>query len=410
MSVDAALNRVRNNLNENWLDWDVTESELKDSTQALKELSPSERNEAIGKLSDDELKHWAAETKGLNSPLNADDRRDLLNVFAKDLDASQLARVSKAFGATDVAASVASHTPADRKAEYIQALQGDADGAAKIEAGFGVSTATAGNDNARAIAQVLGSLKDSPAQFASAAQGLEQAGKLDDVMKAASGERLTTVTSGQPGGATTTISFDDKQLQDILAGAAALPPSDLATRTSLFKAGAQPLASMQQSAARGLTNDPNGEAAQRTGTALGKVLTREQAEAAGIVDKQTMPPGVSMDQNIKESHAHSVLDTTGWFKSQVQNKGPWDYKQQGAQYQDFGNFNYGLTAAATGIPEQVALRGAGWAQQQAGTGQGGWGGPLDPNGGPYGDDPADQALIKKGYEYYNSGLWRVWSD
>ena len=144
MSVDAALNRVRNNLNENWLDWDVTESELKDSTQALKELSPSERNEAIGKLSDDELKHWAAETKGLNSPLNADDRRDLLNVFAKDLDASQLARVSKAFGATDVAASVASHTPADRKAEYIQALQGDADGAAKIEAGFGVSTATAG--------------------------------------------------------------------------------------------------------------------------------------------------------------------------------------------------------------------------------------------------------------------------
>ena len=406
MSVDAALNRVRNNLNENWLDWDVTESELKDSTQALKELSPSERNEAIGKLSDDELKHWAAETKGLN----ADDRRDLLNVFAKDLDASQLARVSKAFGATDVAASVASHTPADRKAEYIQALQGDADGAAKIEAGFGVSTATAGNDNARALAQVLGSLKDSPAQFASAAQGLEQAGKLDDVMKAASGERLTTVTSGQPGGATTTTSFDDKQLQDILAGAAALPPSDLATRTSLFKAGAQPPASMQQSAARGLVNDPNGEAAQRTGTALGKVLTREQAEAAGIVDKQTMPPGVSMDQNIKESHAHSVLDTTGWFKSQVQNKGPWDYKQQGAQYQDFGNFNFGLTAAATGIPEQVALRGAGDAQTKAGTSQDEWGGPWDLNGGPYGDDPADQAQIKKGYEYYNSGLWRVWSD
>ena len=309
-----------------------------------------------------------------------------------------------------MAASVASHTPADRKAEYIQALQGDADGAAKIEAGFGVSTATAGNDNARAIAQVLGSLKDSPAQFASAAQGLEQAGKLDDVMKAASGERLTTVTSGQPGGATTTTSFDDKQLQDILAGAAALPPSDLATRTSLFKAGAQPLARMQQSAARGLANDPNGEAAQRTGTALGKVLTRDQAEAAGIVDKQTMPPGVSMDQNIQQSHAHSVLDTTGWFKSQVQNKGPWDYKQQGAQYQDFGNFNFGLTAAATGIPEQVALRGAGDAQTKAGTSQDGWGGPWDLNGGPYGDDPADQAQIKKGYEYYNSGLWRVWSD
>ena len=38
MSVDAALNRVRNNLNENWLDWDVTQSELKDSMQAFKEF------------------------------------------------------------------------------------------------------------------------------------------------------------------------------------------------------------------------------------------------------------------------------------------------------------------------------------------------------------------------------------
>lgn len=25
------------------------------------------------------------------------------------------------------------------------------------------------------------------------------------------------------------------------------------------------------------------------------------------------------------------------------NKGPWDYKQQGKQYQEFGNFNYGAT-------------------------------------------------------------------
>ena len=94
----------------------------------------------------------------------------------------------------------------------------------------------------------------------------------------------------------------------------------------------------------------------------------------------------------------------------MQNKGPWDYKQQSAQYQDFGNFNFGLIVAVTGIPEQVALRGAGDAQTKVGTSQDGWGGSWDLNGGPYSDDPADQALIKKGYEYYNSGLWRVWSD
>lgn len=52
MSVDAAVDRVRSNLKENFFDWDVTEKELKDINQALKELSPAQRNEAIGKLSE----------------------------------------------------------------------------------------------------------------------------------------------------------------------------------------------------------------------------------------------------------------------------------------------------------------------------------------------------------------------
>ena len=131
MSVDAAVDRVRSNLKENFFDWDVTEKELKDNNQALKELSPTERNEAISKLSDDELKHWADETTGFNSPLNADDRRDLLNLFAADLDSTQLARVSDAFGATDVASSVASHASPDKKVDFIKALQAGADGSAK---------------------------------------------------------------------------------------------------------------------------------------------------------------------------------------------------------------------------------------------------------------------------------------
>ena len=101
MSVDAAVDRVRSNLKQDFFDWDVTEKELKDNNQALKELSPAQRNEAIGKLSDDELKHWADETKGLNSPLKADDRRDLLNMLAQDLDAQQLGRAAKAFGVED---------------------------------------------------------------------------------------------------------------------------------------------------------------------------------------------------------------------------------------------------------------------------------------------------------------------
>ncbi len=88
-------------------------------------------------------------------------------------------------------------------------------------------------------------------------------------------------------------------------------------------------------------------------------------------------------------------------------KGKYSYKQQGAQYENFGNFNYGMTAAAAGIPEQVALRAAGWAQERAGTSRDEWGNPTD-LGGSYGDDPADQQQIRDGYAYHESGLWRVW--
>lgn len=30
-----------------------------------------------------------------------------------------------------------------------------------------------------------------------------------------------------------------------------------------------------------------------------------------------------------------------WFYSQVKNRGPWDFKQRGPQYENFGNFHYG---------------------------------------------------------------------
>lgn len=94
-----------------------------------------------------------------------------------------------------------------------------------------------------------------------------------------------------------------------------------------------------------------------------------------------------------------------WFYDQVKNKGPWDYKQQGKQYQDFGNFNYGATGLALGFDETTLLREAGRAQQAAGTSKKEWGEPgyrLNPFGGTgsYGDDPDDQEQIKKGFAYY----------
>jgi len=86
------------------------------------------------------------------------------------------------------------------------------------------------------------------------------------------------------------------------------------------------------------------------------------------------------------------------FYSLEKGRGPWDFKQQGAQYQDYGNFHYGVAGAAAGIPTGVLLRAAGYAQIRAGTSEPTWGNPL--TGAPFGDDPADQDQIMKGIWWY----------
>ena len=90
-----------------------------------------------------------------------------------------------------------------------------------------------------------------------------------------------------------------------------------------------------------------------------------------------------------------------------------DYKQECVNYQEFGNFNFGATGAAQGIPDSVLLRGAGWAQIKSGTSQTEWGDSsllfeitglpiLNPWGGksPFGDDPYDQEMILQGIQFY----------
>jgi hypothetical protein len=107
---------------------------------------------------------------------------------------------------------------------------------------------------------------------------------------------------------------------------------------------------------------------------------------------------VSLGDNIRRSKAS--VDPF-WFYNQVRNHGPWDYKQRGKQYQDFGNFNYGATAASFGFPAEVARRMAGYAQRRANTSNPAWGGPL--GAAPYGDDPHDQAMINAGMQYWANG-------
>jgi len=59
--------------------------------------------------------------------------------------------------------------------------------------------------------------------------------------------------------------------------------------------------------------------------------------------------------------------------------------------------NYGAHGRALGLPDEVLLRWAGWAQQASGLYRGDWGRWSD--AAPYGDDPRGSQLIREGMEH-----------
>jgi hypothetical protein len=106
------------------------------------------------------------------------------------------------------------------------------------------------------------------------------------------------------------------------------------------------------------------------------------------------PPDANVDLNMAETMRH----WPPWLLTMVPNKRPWDYKQRNPRYDAFGNFNFGAVTRAAGIPGDIALRGAGWAQRQAGTSRPAFGSTYLGTGS-FGDDPEDQYWIEQGRRY-----------
>jgi Bacterial toxin 44 len=93
--------------------------------------------------------------------------------------------------------------------------------------------------------------------------------------------------------------------------------------------------------------------------------------------------------------------TDAWLVSMVAPNAPWDYKTQGQQYDAFGNFNFGATGAAAGIPLQVLQAGAGAVSTLVGTNSSQYGSWYQPP--LYGHAPIKSQTIAAGYAYYQQG-------
>lgn len=113
------------------------------------------------------------------------------------------------------------------------------------------------------------------------------------------------------------------------------------------------------------------------------------------------PPGVDLEKNMREAEAHRY--NLIWFYTQVDSEKPWDYKNvkevnKSERIEDFGNFNYGATGAALGVPDEILYRAAGFKQINDHRDD-----PTkhtEPDEFPYGDDPRDADMIRRGIEYY----------
>ena len=126
----------------------------------------------------------------------------------------------------------------------------------------------------------------------------------------------------------------------------------------------------------------------------------------GLAPPKDIPPEVNIAENIRLAQNMSAID----FYNTVKPGGAWDYKQLGSQYEEFGNYNYGVTGRAAGFSENTLLRMAGWAHRREKTNSEYRGHPLGKS--PYGDDPKDQKWIKEGIKDYDEGRQSsdVWDD
>ena len=166
------------------------------------------------------------------------------------------------------------------------------------------------------------------------------------------------------------------------------------------------------------SGNPGGQGGVGGGTTQGPSGSRGEPHCPPV---PFHPAGANVDRNINAARALGLRGSTVnmvtsmfLFYDLSRNGGSWDYKQQGrvvrasgapkpnrSLFEHFGNFNYGATGGAWGIPLGVLQRAAGVAQLLAGTSEPDSGSPL--GSFPYSDDVADQIDIIWGYIYYENG-------
>lgn len=190
----------------------VTGSEVRHVADTLKQLCPAETNQALSQLSDADLASIAEEMNDGwlgGGGLSQDQKKDFFNEMARDASGAELARLSRAFDDTRAAAggegddvqmlaqAIAQHASPATQAAFVQeagkALNTDLPSFGQTV--WGTHTLHLYSAQARAVAEVLGQMADTPAAAQQAFQSLLPEQR-QAVVQAAAEPALMTVASG----------------------------------------------------------------------------------------------------------------------------------------------------------------------------------------------------------------------
>jgi len=300
-TVDQITSQIHKLVNDQGFLWTSRNDHLHQVNKLLQGLSPADADQVLSKLSADDLKKWAGEVNSSGifgaEGLSGGEKKDLFNLFARDLDATQLARVSNSFGNRDdvisLSQSVAQYATANTKVEYVKQLAAQTtDKPYDLQNGVSQTLVT-GDQEAVAIGNVLASLKGNSQAFNDAVNSLSGT-QLAAVVTAAEGQRSTHYLGqqGQP-----SVTTNAQPLADILSAAAT--STDPAVKARMFEAGTKALGQINDTNSFLNPNPGAADDVKRVTHGLTDILN---SDTTGVVRalKLDQPGGSALTSYMKE--------------------------------------------------------------------------------------------------------------
>ncbi|MEE9335083.1 MAG: hypothetical protein V3U65_13425 [Granulosicoccaceae bacterium] len=287
-----AVRDIRDNLKDSWRSG-VNRGDLQDNNKILGGLTSAQTNDVIENLTEADLNKWTDEIYDDNGiftsdGLIADERTDLYNNLARDLEPEQLQRVYNALGdearQNELISSISAHSSDSTKAELVGLLASDTtDKPHDVDSGWFSTTTEYHDQDAKAVSTLISSMTSSRS-IEAAINSLDNR-QLQAVLKAGTAHTAFTAHSGHA--TLPSHSFDTQGITQLLITVGR--SHDLALKARVFELG-----SRQIDEIRGTHSllTPNTTAGVRSGEVADALSALLDTDTTGIITALERGDGV----------------------------------------------------------------------------------------------------------------------